>query len=109
MPELNTVVALYFIWVSFLQENFVFIGCQPSNRFRISLRTLERLLSQQKLSIRALISLIFTNNFVDLASCMDTIECIKSMFDKEPMGHIAHLRKQFKSMNTNFIITLIRI
>ena len=31
------------------------------------------------------------------------------MYNKRPMGHIAHLRKQFKSINTyDYIITLIK-
>ena len=39
--------------------------------------------------------------------------CIKhfdsNVLNKRPMGHIAHLRKQFKSINTNdYIITLIK-
>ena len=35
---------------------------------------------------------------------------LSSIFDKRPMGHmIAHLRKQFKSINTyDYIITLIK-
>ena len=32
-----------------------------------------------------------------------------SIFNKRPMGHIAHLRKQFKSINTyDYIITMIK-
>ena len=30
------------------------------------------------------------------------------LINKRPMGHIAHLRKQFKSINTDYIITLIK-
>ena len=34
---------------------------------------------------------------------------VKGQVNKRPMGHIAHLRKQFKSINTyNYIITLIK-
>ena len=33
----------------------------------------------------------------------------KDKHNKRPMGHIAHLRKQFKSINTyDYIITLIK-
>ena len=34
---------------------------------------------------------------------------LRSSLNKRPMGHIAHLRKQFKSINTyDYIITLIK-
>ena len=36
-------------------------------------------------------------------------EGVKYFSNKRPMGHIAHLRKQFKSINTyDYIITLIK-
>ena len=43
---------------------------------------------------------------------MKSCECNSGQFNgnqnKKPMGHIAHLRKMFKSMNTyDYIITLI--
>ena len=39
-------------------------------------------------------------------TCCDTSTLI---LNKRPMGHIAHLKKQFKSINTNYyIITLIK-
>ena len=34
---------------------------------------------------------------------------MKKLYNKRPMGHIAHLRKQFKSINTyDYIIKMIK-
>ena len=51
---------------------------------------------------------LFTDNFVDLAACMDTDGCFKNVLYKRPMDHIAHMRKQCKAINKNFIIVLVR-
>ena len=41
--------------------------------------------------------------------CEGNRKALKKSLNKRPMGHIAHLRKQFKSINTyDYIITLIK-
>ena len=48
-------------------------------------------------------------SWTSLSSVWITISCPRIKNNKRPMGHIAHLRKQFKSLNTyDYIITLIK-
>ena len=102
-------IVLYFCFISedFLLWNFDRYRALPSNAFVVQKYTqfIQQTLSLENLSNCTIEKMCLRNIFI--------LHCIsnnsnKSNRNKRPMGHIAHLRKQFKSINTyDYIIMLI--